>query len=90
MRGWQWIFLVGGVPAVLLGVVFFVTMTDRPAKARWLTQEQRDWLTATIAAEESERTVTAPGGHRAVFRNRKVITLTAVYFLLLCGAYPLT
>lgn len=90
LSGWRWIFLIGGLPAVLLGVVFFIVVTDRPANARWLTSEQRDWLTRTLAAEECERTVTAPRGHRAVFRDRKVMALTTIYFLLLCGAYPLT
>ncbi|WP_158891743.1 MFS transporter [Amycolatopsis anabasis] len=90
LDGWRWVFLIGGLPAVLLGIVFFLTVTERPADARWLTAGQRDWLVSTLAAEESERTTTAPPSHRAVFRNKKVIALTAVYFLLQCGAYPLT
>ncbi|MEV0281210.1 MFS transporter [Streptomyces sp. NPDC050610] len=90
LEGWRWIFLVGGVPAVILGVVFFATVTERPADARWLSRQERDWLVSTLAAEERERAATAPAGHRAVFRDKKVIALTAVYFLLMCGAYPLT
>ncbi|WP_245645394.1 MFS transporter [Pseudonocardia acaciae] len=90
LDGWRWVFVVGGVPAVLLGVVFFLSATDRPAGARWLTPEQRDWLTATLRAEESQRTAAAPAGHRAALRNKRVIALAGVYFLLQCGAYPLT
>ncbi|WP_020674183.1 MFS transporter [Amycolatopsis nigrescens] len=89
LDGWRWIFLVGGIPAVVLGVVFFLTVTERPADARWLGEAQREWLITTLATEEAERTATAPAGHRAVFRNKKVLALTAVYFLLQCGAYPL-
>lgn len=90
LEGWRWVFLIGGVPAVLLGVVFFVTVTERPANAKWLTLAEREWLTSTLAAEEQERTATAPSGHRAALRNKRVICLSAVYFLLMCGAYPLT
>ncbi|MFH8347747.1 MFS transporter [Streptomyces sp. NPDC018045] len=89
LSGWRWIFLAGGLPAVLLGVVFFLTMTERPADARWLDREERAWLARTLAAEEDERTATAPAGHRAALRSGRVVALSAVYFLLQCGAYPL-
>ncbi|WP_433332648.1 MFS transporter [Spirillospora sp. CA-294931] len=90
LDGWRWIFLLGGVPAVVLGVVFFLTVSDRPADARWLTAEQRAWLARTLADEERDRAATtSPASHRAVFRDRKVLGLCAAYFLLLSGAYPL-
>jgi ACS family tartrate transporter-like MFS transporter len=88
--GWRWVFVVGGVPAVILGVVCLFVLTDRPSKARWLTADERDWLTSTLATEEAERATAAPHGHRAALRDKRVITLCAVYFLVLCGAYPLT
>jgi hypothetical protein len=81
---------VGGLPAVVLGVAFFLTVTDRPPDAHWLTVDQRAWLTATLAEEEAQRALAAPAGHRAALRNKKVLALSTVYFLLQCGAYPLT
>lgn len=89
LDGWRWIFLFGGIPAVLLGAVFFMTVTERPAEAKWLSEAQRTWLMSTLAEEEKERVEVAPAGHRAVFRDRKVIALCVGYFLLQCGAYPL-
>ncbi|TCO44812.1 MFS transporter [Actinocrispum wychmicini] len=89
-EGWRWVFIVGGVPAVILGVVFFFAVTDKPSQARWLTEAEREWLTTTLATEEKERAAAAPAGHRAVLRNKKVIWLSVAYFLVLCGAYPLT
>ncbi|MBO2463956.1 MFS transporter [Actinomadura violacea] len=90
LDGWRWIFLLGGVPAVLVGIVFFVAVANRPADARWLTPEQREWLTRTLEAEERDRAAAAtPASYRAVFRDRKVMGLCAAYFLLLGGAYPL-
>ncbi|WP_218009995.1 MFS transporter [Actinomadura kijaniata] len=89
--GWRWIFVLGGVPAVVLGVVFFLVVAERPADAGWLRPEQRAWLTATLEREERERAAApTPRRHRDVFRDGRVIALCAAYFLLLGGAYPLT
>jgi len=90
LSGWRWIFIVGGVPAVVLGVAFFLLLTESPAQARWLTDSEKSWLTATLAAEHAERAAAAPVGHFAALRDKRVIALCAAYFLLLCGAYPLT
>lgn len=91
IEGWRWVFILGGVPAIVLGAVYFAFLADGPAKAKWLSAEEKEWLATTLAAEEQERSAAgAPSGHRAVFRDRRVLGLTLVYFLLLCGAYPLT
>ena len=50
LRGWQWLFLVEGLPAVLLGVLALRVLTDRPAHATWLPDADREWLTATMDA----------------------------------------
>ena len=44
LAGWQWLFLVEGIPPILLGVVIFFMLPDSPAKASWLTGEERGWL----------------------------------------------
>jgi ACS family tartrate transporter-like MFS transporter len=59
VAGWQWVFLLEGLPAVLLGVVVLFLLTDRPRQARWLTPAERDWLEQTLEAER--RTVSAHG-----------------------------
>ncbi|MFD6160680.1 MFS transporter [Nocardia sp. NPDC060256] len=89
LDGWRWIFIVGGVPAVILGVVFFFVLTESPEKAKWLNDTERAWLKATLDAENAERAQTAPAGHLAALRDKRVIALCLAYFLLLCGAYPL-
>jgi ACS family tartrate transporter-like MFS transporter len=88
--GWRWVFGLGGLPAVVLGAVFFATATDRPAQAQWLSPQERDWLGTTLAAEERERAAGAPLGHGAALRSGRVLALAAIYFLLMCGSYPLT
>ena len=44
LAGWQWVFLLEGLPAVLLGIVTFFYLTDRPEQARWLSPEEKSWL----------------------------------------------
>jgi MFS transporter, ACS family, tartrate transporter len=44
LRGWQWLFLVEGLPAVLLGLAFFLFLPDSPAQANWLTEDERQWI----------------------------------------------
>ena len=55
LGGWQWIFILEAVPAVLLGIVGFFYLTDGPEHALWLTLEQRQWLMATLALNASAR-----------------------------------
>ncbi|CAK6500627.1 Putative tartrate transporter (plasmid) [Pantoea sp. Nvir] len=55
MRGWHWLFILEGVPAVLLGVAAFFILSNRPDNANWLTSEQRNWLSSTLAAENAQR-----------------------------------
>lgn len=52
LAGWQWVFLLEGLPAVALGAVTLVYLTDRPEEAGWLTPEERAWLAGTLAREE--------------------------------------
>jgi ACS family tartrate transporter-like MFS transporter len=44
LRGWQWLFLIEGLPAVLLGIAFFLLLPDTPAHAKWLTEDERRWI----------------------------------------------
>ena len=59
LAGWQWLFLAEGLPAVLMGIVVFFLLTDRPRDAAWLTAAERDWLEQTL---EDERRTAALGG----------------------------
>ena len=54
LRGWQWVFLIEGAPAVLLGIAVPFLLTDRPRQAKWLTPEEREWLESTLEAERRE------------------------------------
>lgn len=54
LKGWQWLFLIEGLPAMLLAPVVLMKMTERPADATWLTADERDWLAREMAAEQAQ------------------------------------
>ena len=60
LHGWQWLFLMEGIPSVLLGLAVLLYLPDRPETANWLTERQRDWLTSTLARDA--RNSLAPHG----------------------------
>jgi ACS family tartrate transporter-like MFS transporter len=60
LRGWQWLFLLEGIPSVVLGVAVFARLTDRVGEARWLSADQRSWLATRLARDEKESS--APHG----------------------------
>ncbi|WP_347109668.1 MFS transporter [Paenarthrobacter sp. S56] len=88
--GWRWIFFIGGILAVILGVLSFFLLTDSPQKARWLNDNERQWLVDTLARENEERAEGRPNhGVLAGLRDKRVILLAMVFFLIQFGNYPL-
>jgi ACS family tartrate transporter-like MFS transporter len=87
LAGWQWMFLLEGVPAIVLGIAAWFYLVDRPAAAPWLTPEQRDWLQQEISSE----TALSSGGSGpktwAAFRLRPIWILAFVYFGLNTVSY---
>jgi ACS family tartrate transporter-like MFS transporter len=78
LAGWQWLFLLEGLPAVALGVVTLAYLPDRPGQARWLTPEERDWLTERLAEEDRLRQHRHGEGLWQVAADRRVWHLIAL------------
>ena len=82
LKGWQWLYILEAIPAVLVGIWIWSTLTDRPEQAQWLTDEERTWLTTTIARERAG----SPMGHPSLLKSLKlladprVIVLSLVFF----------
>ncbi|MFO0843573.1 MAG: MFS transporter [Gemmataceae bacterium] len=55
LQGWQWLFVLEGLPSIVLGVVVLYRLPDRPADAGWLTEDERAWLVDRLRREEQER-----------------------------------
>ncbi|WP_428483219.1 MFS transporter [Rhodopila sp.] len=79
LRGWQWVFILEAVPAILLGFVCLIWLTDRPEHANWLTAEQRAWLTERLDSERRQARRVAQGSAWRVVRNPTVLALAIVY-----------
>jgi len=54
-RGWQWLFLLEGIPSVVVGVLVLVLLDDGPQKAKWLTQEERDFVSRRVAEDNASK-----------------------------------
>lgn len=93
LKNWQWMFLLEGVPSVLLGLVVLGFLTDRPAQATWLTEEQRGWLASEMDAERAAAIQSGAAhdhGLGDVLRSLlswNVLRLALVYFGLTTGLY---
>ena len=90
LRGWSWLFILEGVPAVIFGVVTIFYLTDRPKQAHWLPDDERDWITAELENEKKAKLQSNPLHILAAFRHREVLLLTLAYFLVVTSAYGLT
>ena len=86
LKGWQWLFLVEGVPAVLLGFVTMMFLPDKPERATWLAEDERAWLVNAIRLEEKRKTVSEHSVWKALV-DWRVLTLALAYFGTSAGLY---
>ena len=86
LAGWQWIFLVEGVPAVLLACYGLATLCNRPAEAQWLTAEQRDWLQRRLDTEAAAKTGHGKGLLRSI-TSPQMLTLMLACIFISYGVY---
>jgi D-galactonate transporter len=90
LTGWQWLFLLEGVPAVVLGFVVLGYLTDSPEEAKWLEPEERSWLAAKVRAESAAAERRHGVGLRAALLHPTVWQLGIVLFACQCCSYGLT
>ena len=86
IAGWQWIFLVEGVPAIILAVFCTMIIDDRPSEARFLNAEERGWLDSTLESERAQATGKNLSFLRAL-ATPTIAILTLVYLLIAMGIY---
>ncbi len=79
IKGWQWIYLIEAIPTILIGVYVLISLTDSPARAKWLTEPERTWLAQTLASER--HAVEAHGKYSVMqgITNTKVLLLSVNY-----------
>ncbi|MFZ4371820.1 MAG: MFS transporter [Mycobacterium sp.] len=89
LAGWRFMMIAVGLPAVVLGVICWLYLTDRPADAHWLTDAQRRWLTETLAAEDHHVSSAYRYPLRRTLTSPRVWALAVVYFGVAYGLYAL-
>lgn len=90
LAGWQWMFIMEGIPAMLLGGLAACYLTDRPAAATWLSDEQRDWLLATLRQESQQTAAVSRTNVWAAFTHPGIWLLVLVYFGLDTVSYGIS
>jgi MFS family permease len=87
LAGWQWMFLVEGSLAVVVGVWAFWYLSDKPKDAAWLAEDERAALEKALADEDSVRHAHGPSAFLAALRDRKLFHFAAIYFLIQMSVY---
>ncbi|QCP48615.1 MFS transporter [Trinickia violacea] len=83
-HGWQWLFLLEGLPSIVVGVIVFAMLDDRIGKAKWLTDEEKQLLERNIKAEEAEKEDPPLG---TVLTSPRVLLMSLIYFSFVMGLY---
>jgi D-galactonate transporter len=90
MEGWQWLFLIEGIPSVVLGFVVFFLLPDRPSDVRWLSDREKDAIAKALCAAPTGESQEDRHTLREAFADGRVWLLSIVYFAMAMGLYGLT
>jgi MFS transporter, ACS family, tartrate transporter len=86
LAGWRWLFILEGIPAVIVGIATYFYLTDRPAQATWLPPDEREWLVEQLQQEIQAKSKLRKPTIWEAFRDRRILTLMLAFFLALTGA----
>ena len=87
LHGWQWLFILEGLPSILLSAVVWRCLTDQPRDASWLTARERTWLEATLARERAHRESVRKYRLAEALADGRVLRLSLLYLGLVTGLY---
>jgi MFS transporter, ACS family, tartrate transporter len=90
LRGWQWVFLIEGTPAVMLSFVVFRTMVDRPSLATWLEPHELQWLERELIEERAKAEGRGRLSLAKALSDSRVITLSIIWMLTVTAGYGIT
>ena len=87
LRGWQILFIVEGVPSILVGFWVLSYMTDRPEEAHWLAEEEKNWLMRVLSLERTKKEALTPTSLLQGLTDRRVLLITVLCFCLVSGNF---
>ena len=85
LAGWRWLFILEGIPAIVLGIITVFYLTDWPAQARWLPESERNWLVNELQAELESKKRRRSYTIMEVFGERRILILLLAYLLAMTG-----
>ena len=89
LHGWQWLFIVEGLPAAVLGIVAYLYLQDKPEDATWLSADEKQLLRYQLDHDEKDVESASHTGLAQLFADPKVYALAFAYFLLLGATYTM-
>ncbi len=90
LAGWQWLFLVEGIPAVVLGLVVFAILPDGPEKAHWLRIDEKEWIISKLEQERDSQRLHGHATLREALGSGRVWTLAFIYFAVIISFYGIS
>lgn len=87
LAGWRWLFIIEGAPAFIVGIVTMFYLTDWPHQAKWLPDDERQWIAGELEREKHRKNADRSYSIMQALTDRKVIMLTLAYFFVITGLY---
>ncbi|MDM8005511.1 MAG: MFS transporter [Phycisphaerae bacterium] len=85
LAGWQWLFLLEGIPSVLGGIAILLLLPNRPEQVKWLSPEQQHWLNSEVQADRERLKSVGHTSFFQAFRSPTFLMLNVIYFTLMFG-----
>jgi ACS family tartrate transporter-like MFS transporter len=89
LESWRWLFILEGIPALILGVIAYFYLTNRPEDATWLRADEREWLVKTVTAEHHAEGSPCRRTLRYFFRQLSFNRLWIAFFFEMCAGYAI-
>ncbi|MBP0593822.1 MFS transporter [Paraburkholderia sp. LEh10] len=90
LKGWQWMYVLQGLPCCLLGFLAYFYLSDRPEQARWLGKDERELIASQVGQAHPQVHASALRGLHAAWRLPSLFVLAYLYFALCCGVYMMS
>lgn len=90
LMGWRWVFIMEGIPSIILGVVTIFYLTDKPEQAKWLPDDEKQWLVAELERERLTKNAQGKVSMWEGFKHPQILLLMMVYFFAVTANYGLT
>jgi ACS family tartrate transporter-like MFS transporter len=90
LAGWRWLFILEGLPAIILGIISLFVLTDWPKQARWLPEDEQSWLVDQLQQELLAKRATRRYTIWQAIRDANVVLLTGRSFFTYVGSYGLS